>query len=148
MRKMRLEETANEFPSKDWSRSGRDSLLRRTDATGNGTDCWRRRTVGGRSVTSGVSRHSNQNSNWMWWAYRSSDSSRQCHSVANSTTDRLTVFVSHITHSTHCTNSELGVYPRFTALSIVIQQRLTRKVSRNRAPSLNTVAVTWLLVIR
>jgi len=59
-----------------------------------------------------------------------------------------TVFVSRITHSTHCTNSELGVSPRLTALSIFIQQRLTWKVSRNRAPRLNTSTVTWLLVIQ
>jgi len=39
-------------------------------------------------------------------------------------------FVSRITHSTHCTNSELVVSPRLTALSIFIQQRLTGKVSR------------------
>jgi len=38
-----------------------------------------------------------------------------------------TVFVNRITRSTHCTNSELGVSPRFTALSIFIQQRLTWK---------------------
>jgi len=44
------------------------------------------------------------------------------------------VFVSCITHSTHCTNSELGVSPRFTALSVFIQERLTWKVFRNRAP--------------
>jgi len=37
------------------------------------------------------------------------------------------VSVSRITHSTPCTNSELGVSPRFTALSIFIQQRLTLK---------------------
>jgi len=38
-----------------------------------------------------VSRRSNQNSNsnWTWWAYRSSDSSRQYHSVTKSTVDRL-----------------------------------------------------------
>jgi len=38
-----------------------------------------------------------------------------------------TIFVSRITHKTHCTNSELGVSPRFTALSICIHQRLTWK---------------------
>jgi len=32
---MLLEETVNEFPSKGWSRSGLDSLLRRIDARGN-----------------------------------------------------------------------------------------------------------------
>jgi len=104
----------------------------------DGTDYWCRRTVGGRSVTADVSHRSNQTLNWMCWAYRSSDSSRQCHSVANSTADRLTVFVSRLIHSTHCTNSELGVSPRFTALSIFIQQRLTWKVSRNRPPPLWT----------
>jgi len=36
-----------------------------------------------------------------------------------------TLVVSRITHSTLCTSSELGVSPRFTALSIFIQQRLT-----------------------
>jgi len=55
----------------------------------NGTDCWHRRTGSGRSMTAGVSRRSNQNYNWMWWAYCSSDSSQQCHSVANSTADQL-----------------------------------------------------------
>jgi len=33
----------------------------------------------------------------MWWAYRSSDSSRQCQQIDS------TVLVSRITHSTHCT---------------------------------------------
>jgi len=48
-----------------------------------------RRTGGERSVMAGVRRRNNHNWNWMWWAYRSSDSSRQCHSVANNTADRL-----------------------------------------------------------
>jgi len=55
----------------------------------DGVGCWRRRAGGKWSVTAGISRRSNQNSNWMWRAYRSSDSSQQCHSVANSTADRL-----------------------------------------------------------
>jgi len=90
----------------------------------------------------GISRRSNQNPNWMWWAYRSPDSCRQCHSVANSTAGRLAVFVSCITHSTHCINSEFGFSPRFTALSIFTQQRLTWEVTHR----LNTAAVTWLTV--
>jgi len=56
----------------------------------DGTDCWRRRMGGEWSVTTGVTRRSNQNSNEMWWAVCSSDNSRQCHSVANSMADRLT----------------------------------------------------------
>jgi len=48
------------------------------------TDFWRRRSGGERSVMPGVSRRSNQYLNWMWSAYRSSDSSRQCHGVAKS----------------------------------------------------------------
>jgi len=112
----------------------------------DGTDCWRRRTGGEQSVMASVSRRSYQNPNWMWWAYRLSDSSWQCHSVVNSTADRLTVFVSCTTHSKHCTNSELGFSPRFTALSIFTQQRLTWEVTRNRTHCFNTVAVTWLTV--
>jgi len=45
-----------------------------------------------------------------------------------------TVFVSHITHSTHCTNSELVVSPRLTALSIFIQQCLTWKCRKIAPP--------------
>jgi len=36
-----------------------------------------------------------------------------------------TAFVSFISHSPHCTNSELGFSPRFTAPTIFIQQRRT-----------------------
>jgi len=62
-----------------------------------------------------------------------------------------TVFVSRITHSTHCTNSELGVSPRFAALSIFIQQSLTWKCRKIALPvwtgghvtSRNTVANRW-----
>jgi len=114
----------------------------------DGMDCWHRRTSGGRSVTAVVSRHSTGNLRWLWLTYRLSVSSRQCHSVANSTADRLTVFVSRINHSPHCMYTELDFSPKFTALSMFTQQRLTWEVTRNRAHHSNTVAVTWLTVTR
>jgi len=44
---------------------------------------------GKRSVMPDISCCSNQDLNWMWSEHCSSDSSRQCHSVAISTVDRL-----------------------------------------------------------
>jgi len=70
----------------------------------------------------------------MWWAYLSPDSSRQCHSVANSTVDRLSGLRQsyHSQHTLH--ELELGVSPRFTALSIFIQQRLTWQCRKTAPP--------------
>jgi len=108
------------------------------------------RTSGERSVMAGVSRRSNQNSNWMWWAYRSSDSSRQCHSVAYSTADRLSGLRQsyHPQHTLH----ELRARPFYKIHRTVNLYSTTSesdsKVSKNRAPSSNTAAVTWLLAIR
>jgi len=88
------------------------------------TDCWRRMTGGRQSVMAGVSRRSYQNSTECGERIVSQTALGNV-SVANSTADRLTVFVSRITHSTHCLNSELDFSVRFTALSIFVQQRLT-----------------------
>jgi len=102
----------------------------------NGTDCWHHRTDSGRSVMAGIRCRSTQNSNWKWWVYHLSDSSRQWHSVANSTVDWLTVFVKSY-HSQH-TLHEL----RARRLS-KIHSTVSWEVLRNYARSLNTVAVTW-----
>jgi len=64
-------------------------------------DCWRRRTGGEQSVMPGVSRRSNQYLNWMWSAYRSSDSSRQCHGVAKNTAERLSGLAPGLRQSYH-----------------------------------------------
>jgi len=69
------------------------------------------------------------NSNWMWRIV-------QWTALGSVTVWRTAqqidtpVFISRITHSTHCTNFELSIYPRFTALSIFIQQCLTWKCCR------------------
>jgi len=100
----------------------------------DGTDCWRRTTGGGRSVAAGVIGRSNQNSNWMWWAYRLSDSSWHCHSVANSTADwhngRRQSY--HWQHTLH----ELRAL-RFSKIHSTVDLYSTTselKASRNRAP--------------
>jgi len=98
------------------ARSGR----RGTD----GTDCWRRRTGSGRSVTAGVScRSAAPNLRWLWWTYR-------CRTVLGSVTvwrtaqqiDSRVVSVSRITHSPpsstslqsslHCRSSTNDVWLR------------------------------------
>jgi len=107
----------------------------------DGTDCWRLRTGGKQSVMAGVSRRSNQNSAecgerivgqtalgsvTVWQTAQQIDS---------------TVFVSRITHSTHCMNSKLGVSPRFTVQRWsrdpqshdCKQVELGRKLGRRRA---------------
>jgi len=89
------------------------------------TDCWRRRTGGGRSVTAGVSRVAIRT--------RTECGQRIVRQTALGSVKvwrtaqqiNSTVFVSRITHSTHCMNSELGVSPRYTALLIFIQQHQT-----------------------
>jgi len=103
------------------------------------TDCWRRRTGGERSVTAGVSRRSNQNSNWMWWAYWSSDSSRQCHSVANSKADRLSGLRQsyHPQHTLHELRAR-RLSEIHSAVNLYSTTSDLKKVSRNRRP--HTVA--------
>jgi len=86
----------------------------------DGTDCWRRRTV---SVVVAV-----RTRIWMWWAYRLSDSSRQCHSVANSTADRLNGLRQsyHPQHTLHVTPSSASVQDSQHCW-FIIQQRLDLK---------------------
>jgi len=104
------------------------------------TDRCRRRTDGERSVMPGVSRRSNQYLNRMWSAYRSSDSSRQCHGRTTQRNSTMTSPVVSLGNSlppslrvskrslpAHSARSQLGVSPRLTALSIFTQQSLTCK---------------------
>jgi len=113
----------------------------------NGTDCWHYSTGGGQLVTAGVSRRSSQNSNWMWWAYHSSDSSRQCHSVANSTADRLSGLhqLYHQQHTLHelwarCLSKIHSTVDLYSTMSDL-------KSVEKSCHRLNTAAFTWLLVI-
>jgi len=88
------------------------------------TDCWHRRTGGGRSVTAGVSRRSNQNSNECGERIvrQTALGSVTVWRTAQQIDSRSSSVVSPT-----CMNSELGVSPRLTALSIFVQQHLTWK---------------------
>jgi len=100
-----------------------------------------------------VSRRSTQNSHWMWWAYRSSESSRQCHEQHS----RLTHGPRQSYHSQHTLNelraerlskiySTVGLYSTTSDLKSVEKSRPHLEHSGGHVTYSHTIANRWNLV--